>query len=169
MSIRLLGATVNGKNRSEYVYLAYLTEPREIGKSTKRSPQHLTLVPPFQFDNPLSELRDVVHEVAADTRAIPVKVARESKLGPNRSIDVRLIEPVDAVRALHRQLMYKLESKGVLLPTKYVYDAFLPHITLKPAHTTDLQSGQILTINHIAIMHKSKDLRTLLAKEELKT
>lgn len=151
----------------EYAYLAYLTEPRGVGESTKRSPQHLTLVPPFPFDVSLQDLRNAVREVASETRSFDVKVGKEAKFGPSRNIDVLLVEPADVVRMLHFQLMYKLESAGVELPTKYVYDAFLPHITIKPSHTTKLKKGQLLSIDHIAIMYKDKGHRTLLAREEL--
>lgn len=152
---------------SEYAYLAYLTEDREVGESTKRSPQHLTLVPPFPFDLSLAKVQEAVHEVAADTKPFQVKVANEVKFGSNYMVTVRIIEPAGIVRALHYQLMYSLHSRGIPLPSKFVYETYSPHITVKPAHPTELSTGQIMTIDHIAIMHKDKGYRTLLAREEL--
>ncbi|HXY17968.1 MAG TPA: 2'-5' RNA ligase family protein [Candidatus Nitrosopolaris sp.] len=161
---------MNGKNKlDEYIYLAYLTEPREVGESTKRSPQHLTLVPPFRFGIPLSELKEAVHEVAEGTSTFQIKVAKEAKFGPNHNINVFLVEPADVVKMLHFQLMYKLQSAGVSLPTNYVYDAFVPHIRIRPVHKTNLAEGQLLNVDHLAIMHKNKGYRTLLAKEELRS
>ena len=152
----------------EYAYLAYLTEPRRVGERTKRSPQHMTLVPPFPFNIPLVKIQEAVHDVAADTRIFQVKVAEEAKFGPTQGIDVKIIRPVNLVKALHYQLMYSLASRGIGLPAdRFVYDNFMPHITIKPSHTTDLAKGQILNIDHIAIMHKDKGHRTLLAREEL--
>lgn len=155
------------RNNHEYTYLAYLTEHREIGERTKRSPQHLTLVPPFSFNFLLPDLREAVREVAAETKAFDVKIDREDKFGPSRNINVFLIKPVDVVRALHYQLMYSLQAVGIYQPTKFVFENFVPHITTKPAHTTNLSKGQIINIDHIAIMHKDKGFRTLLAREEL--
>lgn len=153
----------------EYAYLAYLTESRQVGESTKRSPQHMTLVPPFPFNISLVKIQEAVHEVAADTRTFQVKVAEEAKFGPMQRIDVRIIRPVNVVKALHYQLMYSLASRGINLSDRFVYDGFMPHITIKPSHTTDLTKGQILTVDHIAIMHKDKGHRTLLAREELRS
>lgn len=160
---------MSAKNKlNEYLYLAYLTEPRRVGESTKRSPQHLTLVPPFSYDLPVSALRDAVHDVAAETAPFDIKVTAEAKFGPDRNIDVRLLEPADVVRALHSRLMNRLELSGVKLPAKYVYKDFVPHISVKPAHSSQLAEGEIFKLDHIAIMHKDKALRTLLAREDSK-
>lgn len=158
---------MSGKSNPEYFYIAYLTEKRQVGESTKRSPQHLTLVPPFKNEGQIANLKKAIHEVTADIRAFQVKVGREAKFGPSRNIDVRLIEPVKVVRMLHYQLMYKLESLGVTLPAKYVYESYVPHIAVKPAHTSKLSKGQMLSVDHLALLHKSKGHRTLVAKEEL--
>ena len=158
---------MSGKN-NEFIYLAFLTEPRNVGESTKRSPQHLTLVPPFPNDISVSEIKKVVSDVATQTAAFNIHVSGEARLGPNHNINVRLVEPVDTVRVLHSNLMYKLESLGATLPAKYVHKDFLPHITIKPAHSTNLHTDQVITVDHIAIMHKDRGHRTLLARQELR-
>lgn len=155
------------QNNHEYAYLAYLTERREIGERTKRSPQHLTLVPPFSFNVPLLKLRKAVREVATEIKSFDAKIDKQDRFGPSHNITVLLVKPVDVIKALHYQLMYSLEARGVNLPTKFVFENFVPHITTKPAHTTSLSRGQIINIDHIAIMHKDKGFRTLLAREEL--
>ena len=159
---------MNGPSKtSEYVYLAYLTEPREVGESTKRSPQHLTLVPPFPFDTPLPMIKEAVDEVAAEAKPIQAVVDKEARFGATRNIIVRLIKPAGVIRALHFQLMYSLQSRGVTVPSKFVYETYLPHVTIKPVHQAGLAKNQRLTINHIAIMHKDKGHRTMLYKKEL--
>ena len=158
---------MSAKN-NEYIYLAFLTEPRQVGEKTKRSPQHLTLVPPFPAISPLSKLKTAVKEVAAETKPVKAKIAKEARWGPRRNIDVFLVEPVDVIAMLHYQLMHKLESIGISVPTNYVREAFLPHIRVRPAHTTEFKKGQMIDIDHIAIMHKDKGYRTMLAKEELR-
>jgi 2'-5' RNA ligase len=157
---------VSAKN-NEYIYLAFLTEPRRVGEATKRSPQHLTLVPPFPNDVPVLEIKKAVHDVAAQTAPFDIKISGEAKFGPQQNIDVRLVEPADVIRMLHSLLMYKLEAIGVSLPAKYVHKDYVPHISVKPTHANQLSPEEVFTLDHVAIMHKDSGRRTLLAKEDL--
>ncbi len=149
-------------NKMERLYLAYLTEPREIGESSPHSPQHLTLVPPFMSD--ARTVIGAVQTVKSTFRQFPVKVAERTQIGPDRGIAVYTIRPTQILAALHRALLDELEDRGVdMTHLKYVRDEYVPHITIKPRHPA-LQEGQRLVIDHIAVMQKTNDARTVIAK-----
>ncbi|PJE65737.1 hypothetical protein COU91_00020 [Candidatus Saccharibacteria bacterium CG10_big_fil_rev_8_21_14_0_10_47_8] len=150
---------------TERFYLAYLTEPREAGDSSPHSPQHLTLVPPFVSD--AQTVVDAVHSVKDTFRQFPFKIAERVQIGPNQNVAVYTIRPVQILVALHKALLDELEHRGIdMSHLKYVRDEYVPHITIKPKHPT-LQKGQRLVVDHIAVMQKAKEARTVLAKEHL--
>lgn len=153
---------------SEYIYLAYLAEPREVGVSTPHSPQHLTLVPPFQ--SALKPVLEAVREVKNTSfrQQFPVRVGEQLRFGPNQEIAVYSIQPPNIVVALHRALVEALERRGIdMARLKHIRDEYVPHITIKPNHPV-LKPGQHLEVDHIAVMEKTDKARTVLAKESLR-
>ena len=152
-------------DKPERIYLAYLTEPREVGESSAHSPQHLTLVPPFE-----SEPQTAIEAVQATKgyfKQFPIQVAEITHFGFNQDIPIYTIRPINILAALHNALMDELERRGVdTAPLKYIRDDYHPHISIKPAHAK-LQDGQKFVVDHIAVMQKSKRARTVLAKEQL--
>lgn len=152
-------------DKPERIYLAYLTEPREVGESSQRSPQHLTLVPPFE-PNPQVAI-ETVHATRKFFRRFPIQVAEITNFGPNQDIPVYTLRPVNILVALHNVLMDELEHRGIDTEhLKYTRDDYHPHIFIKPHHDR-LEEGQRLVVDHIAVMQKSKYARTVLAKEYL--
>ena len=147
------------------LYLAYLTEPREIGESTPHSPQHLTLVPPF-----LAEPNFVIESAQAvgrNVKQFPARIGEIALLGPKKDLEVYTVEPLQLLNLLHNFLMDELERREVdTSHMKHIRDEYRPHITVKPRHQR-LQKDNRLTIDHIAVMEKADDTRILLAKEEL--
>lgn len=152
---------------SEYLYLAFLTEPREVSASTPHSPQHLTLVPPFQ--SALEPVLEAIREVKGTSfrQKFPVRVGEQLRLGPKQEIAAYSIQPPNIVAAFHGALVESLEKRGIdMSRVNHIRDDYLPHITIKPSHPA-LEPGQPLNINHIAVMEKTDKSRTMLAQEYL--
>ena len=149
----------------ERIYLAYLTESREIGESTPHSPQHLTLVPPFE---PKPQIAiEAVQATKNHFRQFPIRISERTNFGPDRDIPVYIVQPINILAALHNTLMDELQLRGIdTASLKYTRDNYQPHISIKPGQDK-LEMGQKLVIDHIAVMQKSQKARTVLAKEEL--
>lgn len=152
-------------DKPERIYLAYLTEPREVGESTPHSPQHLTLVPPFE---PKPQIAiEAVRATKDFFRQFPVQVAEKTNFGPDQDIPVYIIRPKNILAALHNALMDELEQRGIdTAPLKFTRKNYQPHITIKPSHSK-LEKGQRLVVDHIAVMQKGSKARTLRALERL--
>lgn len=149
----------------ERIYLAYLTEPREVGVSTKHSPQHLTLMQPFTPNFTMAT--GAAEEVKTMLEPFEVHVAEQVMFGPNHDIPVRLIEPVDSLRLLHNALVVALEQRDIdLTRIDYIRNSYKPHIAVKPG-APEIAKGQTFLVNHIAVMGKGKNARTVLAKMSL--
>ncbi|MBI2285509.1 2'-5' RNA ligase family protein [Candidatus Saccharibacteria bacterium] len=152
--------------KDERLYFAYLTENWVVGHAARRSPQHLTLVPPFQLS--VTEAIKVCSQTVDEFAPFDVEVLQTDFFGPRQDIEVRLVEPTRKLFNLHESLLRKLGTVG--LNTKnlsYVGRDYLPHITVKPSHPNIPQEGQVLRIDHIALMHKDRHFRKLIHKESL--
>ncbi len=152
-------------SESSRIYLAYLTEPRLVGESSKRSPEHLTLVPPF-IDS--VETRAVatraMAEVAKSTRSFQFRTTRQAWFGSEQNIGVYLIEPVEPIRRVHQALIDILLFQEIEIPDQYIGDKFMPHIAIKN-YQPALKPNQAFTFDHIGLMQKTNRARTLLAIE----
>jgi len=146
----------------ERIYIAYLTEPREVGVSSKHSPQHLTLVPTFEPN--LSMAVDAVEEVQTMFDPFEVHATRQAMFGPDYDIPVYLVEPIDDLVLLHAALVTALEKRKMdLTHTRYIRDEFQPHIAIK-ANSPGITEGQNFLVDHLAVMGKGENVRTVLAK-----
>lgn len=159
-------ATVSAKNNNgERYYYAFLTEERSVGDESKRTPQHITLIPPF-----IADKKDVI-EVAAQTALeydpFNIEAGERAMFGPEKDIPVIIIKPNELLHAIHMALLKKLEDRNIAIqPNRFIGDGFIPHIALKPYHP-DLDETRPITVDHIAVMHKYKSVKTVLAKNVL--
>lgn len=160
----------NKENQSR-LYLAYLTEPFEVGDETLESPQHMTLVGTFLAS---PDLTITATQSAIDSEGIrqfPITVGREDLFGASRDLPAYRIEPVTtALRGLHNALIGGLiEHAGIkITQPQWVLDHYTPHITKKP-HRPELEEGQMFTVDHVAIMQKDSKIKRLIAKEALRS
>lgn len=151
---------------SERLYLAYLTENWPVGASGPRNPQHLTLVPPFQASPKAAA--EAASSAAHKFSPFTVQVSRRSHLSRSRSIPVFLIEPNQALIDLHTSLIGLVAARGIDVESlSHTKTNYRPHITLRPSQQTDLQVGQTLLIDHIAVIQKVEEQRIVIAKEYL--
>ena len=156
---------VSEKNSDSSIryYYAYLTEDRTVGRESKHTPQHITLFPPFIADN-----KENVLEIAADTASefspFVVEADGHSMFGPEKDIPVILIKPDDILRSVHLALLNKIEQKNIpIQPNQFIGEGYVPHISMKFYHPK-LDETRSITIDHIAVMHKDRDVKTVIAK-----
>jgi 2'-5' RNA ligase len=161
-------ATVSEKSsypdNSAWYYCAYLVEPRQVGDRSNHTPQHLTLSPPTPANE--ADVLQAASETAKRFDPFEIALGEHAMFGPNEDIPVMVIEPNFILQALHKILISKLEEKGILFKdNRYIGDRYAPHIALKRYHPNI--SGDRLLIDHIAVMRKDDDIKTVLAKEPL--
>jgi 2'-5' RNA ligase len=148
------------------LYYAFLTEDWQVGHRAKRSPQHLTLIPPFMAN--VSLAKSLAKDIASNFASFKVMIGKKTYFGPKKDIEVFLIEPSSTLNSLHKMLLEKLHEKKVdINHLKHTSKDFRPHITVKLTHPRLPQTGQPLTIDHIALMKKTRHERILVAKEKL--
>ena len=161
-------ATVSEKNNKDCngrYYYAFLTEKREVGDSSTHTPQHITLFPPFIADQ--KDVLEIADEVAAEFDPIEVSPGEHAMFGPENNIPVILIKPSRLLSSMHIALSKKLEQKNILIPSNdFIDEDYTPHIALKP-YQQKLDENKPINIDHVAVMHKCKNIKTIMAKYTL--
>ncbi len=151
---------------SEQVYFAYLTEPHEAGHSAETAPQHLTFFHPFRAEYQQIALESITI-VTKYFQQFPIEIGEAALYGPNKDIPVRLIRPKGILNAIHWALLGELESRSATLDDRrYIGRNYSPHITIKAGQPV-LEAGQQLTVDNVALLHKSPDMVTIIAKHPL--
>jgi len=154
----------NGSSCNRYYY-AYLTEQFEVGQSSKHTPQHITLFPPFvayQLD-----VLEVAEKVASEFDPFHVELGERAMFGPENNIPVAIIKPNESINLIHRALFQELERRNISIPpNQYIGDGYVPHVAIKPNHAK-LDETKPLNIEHIAVVRKCDDIKTVMAKYAL--
>ena len=146
-------------------YYAYLTEEREIGESSKHTPQHITLFPPFVAYQ--SDAFDIAKDVASQFDSINVELGNHAMFGPEGDISVVLIKPNETLSLVHMALIKEIEQRKISIPSNhYIGEFYVPHIALKSYHP-ELDETKLITIDNIAVMRKCKEVKTVMAKYAL--
>ena len=88
-------------------------------------------------------------------------------IGPKKNILVISIEPNKYLQAVHEALFDGLDKQYINTGyTRYVRGEFTPHITLKKYHPI-INENKSMIFDHIAVIHKYKDIKTILAINKL--
>jgi 2'-5' RNA ligase len=153
---------------SDRLYYAYMAEPVSEGRRSPYTPAHLTLVPPFAAT--IDVARSALATAVTGQRPFTVHATELTYFGPRGDIPVYLVEPVEELRRMHERLITEIEARGVsLVNDHHVHERFVPHIRIRPRFPDfpPIHSGQVFTIDHVALMHRSDRWRTVVAKEVL--
>ncbi len=159
-------ATVNvknstAKNNVRYFYV-FLTEKCSVGVISNHTAQHITLVPPITADEQI--VLDVAKSVASRFRQFKIRLNGRTMIGPKKDISVIDIRPNRHLKALHVTLFDELEKQNINIGyTRYARDEYTPHITIKNYLPAISETKSIL-FDHIAVIHKYKNVKTVLAK-----
>lgn len=163
-------ATVNARNsfdsnKDEKYFYVYLTEDLEEESASKHTPQHITLVPPFEAKR--QDVLDVAKETASEYSPFEVETGEHTMFGTEKDISVILIKPNQILQSMHMSLLDRLKSKNININYQhFIRDEFTPHITIKSFHPEVIEN-KALIIGHIAVMHKLKGVKTVLKIEGL--
>ena len=153
---------------SDRLYYAYVAEPVSEGRPIPYTPAHLTLVPPFAAT--IDAARSALRTAVTGQRPFTVHATELAYFGPRSDMPVYLVEPVEELRRMHERLITELEARGVsLVNDHHIHDRFAPHIRIRPAFPDfpHIHSGQVFTIDHVALMHRGDRLRMVVAREVL--
>jgi len=146
-------------------YYAYLTDEHAVGESSKHTPQHVTLFPPFVAYQ--SDAIEIAKETASEFDPIDVELGEQAMFGPENDIPVVLIKPNKSLNLVHTALFEKLEQRNISIPpNKFIGEGYTPHIALKSYHP-ELDETKPMTVDHIAVIRKYKEVKTVMAKYAL--
>lgn len=162
-----MAAIVNEKNdlpKDRYFYV-FLTEKLDVGYISNHTPQHITLVPPFCGDE--KTVLKVAKNTASQYTPFNIRLIGRTNIGDEANISVILVVPNEKLHQLHIALFDELESHGINTGyTRYIRDEFTPHITLKK-YLPKIDETQTLKVDHIAVFHKHKNIKKIIAKYSL--
>jgi len=156
---------VNAKNNptnniNRYFYV-FLTEVRNVGDKSNHTPQHITLVPPITADEQI--VLDVAKLVTSKFRQFKIELNGRAMIGVKKDISVVLVKPNVRLQSMHVSLFDELEKRSINTGyTRYIRDEYTPHITIKKYHP-DIDDDKSMIFDHIAVMHKCKATKTVLA------
>ena len=151
-------------NNDRYFYV-FLTEKRRIGDNSNHTPQHVTLVPPFFADK--QAVLKVAETVASKFDPFEIKMDGRMMIGDKKDIPVILVKPNSYLQAVHVSLFDELGRHNINTGyTRFIRDEFTPHVTIKK-YLPPINETQKLIFDHIAVMHKIKGTKTVVAKNML--
>lgn len=155
----------NSRSSCNRYYYAYLTEQSEVGESSIHTPQHITLFPPFvayQID-----AFEVAEKVASEFDPFDIELGKHAMFGPENNIPVALIRPNESLNLVHRALLKELKLRNISVPlNRYIGDGYSPHIAIKQRHI-ELDESKPMNIDHIAVVRKCNEVKTVMAKYAL--
>ena len=155
----------NVPNKAERYYYAYLTEKRDAGYQSIHTPQHITLIPPFIAGR--SEALQTAGHVAEKLKPFYINLGEMALFGPQNDIPVIIVEPCESIQELHGSLLGALAERHIEINgPEFIGQNYIPHISVKKFHY-QLVTDKPLIVDHIAVMHKYKNLKTVLAKYRL--
>jgi hypothetical protein len=158
-------ATVNVKNKptnsiNRYFYV-FLTEARNVGAKSSHTPQHITLVPPITADEQI--VLDVAKLIALRFRQFKIELNGRAIIGDNKDIPVVLVKPNTQLQSVHVSLFDELEKRNINTGyTRFIRQEYTPHISIKK-YLPDIDENKSMVFDHIAVIHKHKATKTVLA------
>ena len=158
-------AIVSEKNSKVRYFYVFLTEKHSIGDRSKHTPQHITLVPPFLAGEHV--VLEVSKHVSLQFNPFEIKLNGQTMIGPKKDISVISVKPNKYLKAIHVSLFDELEKQNINTGyTRYIRDEFTPHITIKK-YLPKINETKSMVFDHIAVIHKYKDIKTVLAINKL--
>lgn len=148
-------------SKDERYFYVFLTEKLNVGDKSNHTPQHVTLVPPFSANEKI--VLAVAKLVATKSDSFEIKLDGRTMIGPKKDIPVISVRPNNYLHAIHVSLFDELEKQNINTGyTRYIRDEFTPHITIKK-HLPSINETKSMIFDHIAVIHKLKNLKTVLA------
>jgi hypothetical protein len=126
--------------------------------------QHLTIFPWARGD--LVAAAQALEEFALVIKPITATVLELSDFGHYTPLPVWLLDPVAALRSLHKIGLASLAGVAGLENASFSGDNYRPHITVRPHHPP-LQSGDRIEIQGISLVQKVGDQRHIYKTIEL--
>lgn len=155
----------NKTNSGHRYFYVLLTEEREVGDASKHTPQHITLIPPFEANR--KDVLDVAMEVASLFGSFEVETDGHYRFGPRKNIHVVLIQPNDTLNSIHTILLEKLAFRNITFENdNFIGERFTPHIAIKSFHP-ELDEAKPIKMTFIAVMDKYKNIKTVISKNSL--
>lgn len=140
-----------------------LFTPLDVGTVIDRRawPAHVTLASNFTASAPTDEIVAVVADAVPAAEPVGVRFGDLALFGPNRDVQVRLVDSVQAV-SVHSRLADHLESLPGFTAEEPAFwrDGYRPHLTLGPS--VSAREGDRETAISIAVVelldHEAKVL-----------
>lgn len=155
----------NRNKKNDRYFYVILTKDSAIGEALKHTPQHITLIPPFEADE--KDVLRVASKVASKHTRFEVETDGHILFGPRKNIPIVMIQPHESLKSIHLDLLNELALKNIVFQKdNFVGDGFTPHIAIKPFHS-ELDEIRPIPIDYIAVLHKVKDIKTIIAKYNL--
>ena len=84
--------------------------------------------------------------------------------GPENNIPVVTIKPNESLKLIHKALFQELERRKISIPpNQYIGEGYVPHVAIKPYHA-ELDETKPLSIEHVAVVRKCNEIKTVMAK-----
>jgi hypothetical protein len=132
---------------TEYMFV-YLLEAKNPGDTFNEWPLHITLLPWFKLDVPISEFKTELNNQLAEVQSIAVKV------GPERHFNkraVNLIESSAGLLDLHELLLDFVKNNGEFTVSQsFVGPQFKPHIAKRLGKT--MAEGKLVNVNRVYLI-----------------
>jgi 2'-5' RNA ligase len=153
------------RHKKDRYFYVFLTQNLNVGYKSNHTPQHLTLVPPFCAQE--QTVLQVAKNVARTSKPFKIYLTSRVMIGDNQDIAVVKVKPDNNLQAIHLELFNELEKRNIDTGyARFIKDEYTPHITIKK-YLPKINEFQIVTFDHIAVMHKYKNIKTIIAKYKL--
>ena len=155
----------NNSNSCERYFYVLLTQNDDVGEESKHTPQHITYVQPFSGKQ--MDVLEIAEETAKEYDSFDVEHSEPKMFGPDKDTPVITIKPSSLLSAIHVALLDRLINRGIVIPpSQFIRDGYTPHISLKSFHPI-LDESKAIHVDHIAVMRKYNNIKTVLAKNAL--
>lgn len=113
-------------------------------------PLHITLLANFQVTD-IDSFKHELAELSKQYTAFTVRANGEALFGPQQNVKVSLIEPSDAILALHNELLsMAIRRKAILDEPGFAGTGYRPHATIQAKHR--LQDQEVVKIDSLSLV-----------------
>lgn len=121
-----------------------------VNFSTSEWPLHITLLANFQITD-IDGFKRGLAEFSKQYTAFTVRANGEALFGPQQNINVSLIEPSDAILALHNELLSMAARQNAVLDEPgFAGTGYRPHATIQVKHR--LQDQEVVKIDSLSLV-----------------
>ena len=119
-------------------------------------PLHVTLADVFAVDGDSSVMVPALRESVSIAEPITAKVVGTEMFGPDRNVQVKLVDRTEALVSLHEQVVEVLQKFNVQFNNpEFTLDGFKPHSTVQKS--SELQDGDEVVFNALTLIDMFPD------------